>query len=603
MQDTHGVVPGSSGCAKSGDGGGRLAARRRITERGGLPGATARDVHHPSALATRIEVDARRPSKAELEGRVTDVVRERGATGAVTPMTAQPVPTRAATWTGAVRWDLVFGAGLAVVFVHAALLPLSDIDLPMHLAVGSWIARHHAVPRVEPFAWTRPGAPYFAYSWLVELGAYELLSRVGPLGPHLLHAVIVTAAVAVMVPLGRALGWRPFTTFIVAVLHFVVLTRLTPALRPQATLFALVPLSWIGAAWLERGGRRWSALALMFAASALAAASHILFPLVAAPVLLLAAGERGGVRRAAWAAAAVGAGWLCSPYALAWPAVFRLNFAPNLLFRYPTGIEEYQPGFIAAPVFGALLAVIPWAAAAGRRVDRRLAALAALWVIGLLGFAHAEKALIVWWLVSLPLVGMAAGRLPEPRRARRAWAAALAPVVVVGLMAAEHLLLGGAIRAREGGVDTRTLPGRRAETAEPAAAWLEAHARPARRARLFTTFNYGSYLTWRLPRYSASIDSRTIFPDSVAAPEAMVVRAYAGSPLGPWREADVAVVPPRYPVAAALGAAPDWVRLPAPGPLGVWARRAWWDSVRTSASSQPPVRSTARSRAASAPAG
>lgn len=512
---------------------------------------------------------------------MTDVVRERGAMGAMAPMAAQPAPSRAVTRTAAVRWDLVLGVGLAVVFLHAALLPLSDIDLPMHLAVGEWIARHHAVPRVEPFAWTRAGAPYFAYSWLVELVAYELLAHVGPLGPHLLHAVIVTAAVAVMVPLGRSLGWRPFTTFIVAVLHFVVLTRLTPALRPQATLFALVPLSWTGAAWLERGGRRSRALALMFAASALAAASHILFPLTAAPVLVLAAGERGGVRRAAWAAAAVGAGWLCSPYALAWPAVFRLNFAPNLLFRYPTGIDEYQPGFIAAPLFGALLALVPLAAAAGRRVDRRMAALAALWLVGLLGFAHAEKALIVWWLASLPLVGLAAELVPEPTRAGRAWGAALAPVVVVGLMAVEHLLLGGAIRAREGSVATRTLPGEWAEAAEPAAAWLAAHARPPHRARLFTAFNYGSYLTWRLPRYSASIDSRTIFPDSVAAPEAMAVRAFAGHPLGPWRAADVAVVPRGYPVAAALARSEDWMRLPAPGRLGVWARRAWWDSVRT----------------------
>ena len=44
---------------------------------------------------------------------------------------------------------------------------------------------------------------------------------------------------------------------------------------------------------------------------------------------------------------------------------------------------------------------------------------------------------------------------------------------------------------------------------------------------MFTEFNWGSELTWRLPGYSMSIDGRTIFPDSVALDFASADRAPA----------------------------------------------------------------------------
>ncbi|HEY9516264.1 MAG TPA: hypothetical protein VIQ74_11345, partial [Gemmatimonadaceae bacterium] len=100
---------------------------------------------------------------------------------------------RIAEWRQALggRWAVaVLALYLAIVFVLAALMPLADPDLPMHLAVGEWIAQHHAFPFVEPFAWTRVGAPYFAYSWLVEVSAYELLAALGPAGLHLLYGFI-----------------------------------------------------------------------------------------------------------------------------------------------------------------------------------------------------------------------------------------------------------------------------------------------------------------------------------------------------------------------------------------------------------------------------
>lgn len=502
------------------------------------------------------------------------------------------------------HWVAILALYLAIVFVLAALMPLDDIDLPMHLAIGEWIARHHAVPFTEPFAWTRMGAPYFAYSWLMQVGAYGLLAVLGPAGLHLLYAAVACAGVLAIAAMGRAEGWRPWPTLLLAAIHFVVLTRVTPSLRPQVTLYALVPLAWAATSWLRAERERASPwpLVILFVAGALAANTHLLFALTGAPVFVLFVDAPARRRRALFAALAVVAGWLCSPYALAWPEVFRLNFAPNPLFRYPSPISEYQPGFSVSPVIGAFLALAPWFAAgspllaaagvAATRVHRRWLALAALWLVGLMAFSHVEKAITIWWLVSLPLVGATLSRIPDPRSPVRA-RVRLSVLAAIGLLlCAEHGVLGRSLREREGNAITRTLPGRWSMAVEPLAAWLQAHARPAPRARLFTTFNYGSYLTWRLPAYSASIDSRTIFPDSVAAPEAYVINAFGGRELGPWRSADVAIVPLHYSVAALLDSAAGWERLALPdsgrarrSQLGLWARRAWWDSVRVDAGS------------------
>src|SRR5512146_2340368 len=64
------------------------------------------------------------------------------------------------------RWEIASFAIL--LFITGFALPFADPDLSIHLATGEWIVRHHAVPFVEPFAWTRPGAPFQAYSWAIE---------------------------------------------------------------------------------------------------------------------------------------------------------------------------------------------------------------------------------------------------------------------------------------------------------------------------------------------------------------------------------------------------------------------------------------------------
>jgi hypothetical protein len=82
---------------------------------------------------------------------------------------------------------------------------------------------------------------------------------------------------------------------------------------------------------------------------------------------------------------------------------------------------------------------------------------------------------------------------------------------------------------------------------------------------------------------SVSIDGRTIFPDSAALPDAFADHGVAH--YGPWRSADLAIVPVTYPVAALLDGDTAWTRIgtAAPAPwapdaprAGLWVRDAWW---------------------------
>jgi hypothetical protein len=126
------------------------------------------------------------------------------------------------------------------------------------------------------------------------------------------------------------------------------------------------------------------------------------------------------------------------------------------------------------------------------------------------------------------------------------------------------------------------LPSLKAFAAEPAASWLETHVTIPAGTRLLTTFNYGSYLKWRLPALSESIDSRGVFPDSAALPDVPTTGAQRS--VGPWRSADVAVVPVTYPVATLLDGDTGWRRIGtaeaapwgrgAPR-VGLWLREAW----------------------------
>jgi hypothetical protein len=290
------------------------------------------------------------------------------------------------------------------------------------------------------------------------------------------------------------------------------------------------------------------------------------------------------------------AGWFTSPYSLSWLAVFRHNFGANILYRPPSAITELQPGFVTllypspspmSAIVAAML-MVPWLASQ-YTLSRRERVMAGLyWALGLVLFGYAVRLFLIWWLLAIVPAGWAIAQLTRrtderpPRFALR----------ILALAACVVILTAEVVRTREqwaleGDVVHRTLPSYGALPAERLAAWVDSNVATDAHARLMTSFTFGSYLTWRLPGYSASIDSRGTFPDSVSAAEAVVGAADRDVPLGPWRSADVAILPVRFRAAAALDTAAGWRRMAtAPGDLvardsaALWVSDAWWSRFK-----------------------
>ena len=482
------------------------------------------------------------------------------------------------------HWNLWACGGLLLLFLMGLSAPLADIDLPMHLATGAWIVHHHGVPYVEPFAWTRLGAPYYAYSWLPEITYYFLYAHGGPLALRVLHGLTFAAGGVAMLWLGRVAGWRAWTAVLMAFLSILPQFLVAPFLRPQTLLFPTVILAWgIGLRILQSDRPAlWGALLLLVAA--VAANSHLLFPLTALPLAIAISRDRIPVRRGALVFAALLCGWLLGPYGLQWVDVFRLNFGHNVLFSYPSPIAEFVPGFRAAvlspgeALVAALLAIVPFAVPSESLSIRERAVFVSLWLVGLFGFGLASRALVVWFITTLPLLALALERFSPPRvPIRRVMLLTMASLPI--LLSLRLLLLERELGA---GIASPAAP-----SVEPLASWLDHHVRDGVRRRMLTSFDYGSYLTWRLPGYSMSIDGRTIFPDSVAAPDAYRVAGDRSFEVGPWRSADMAILPLHFPTAAVLDTASGWVRVDTvpegprvPVSTGLWSRRALLEAER-----------------------
>jgi hypothetical protein len=280
----------------------------------------------------------------------------------------------------------------------------------------------------------------------------------------------------------------------------------------------------------------------------------------------------------------------------------------------PSGIGEYQPGFQGiisgwdgSTAVAVLLTFLPWIVAI--RLDARARALyGLLWVAGLALFAVAVRSIIVWWLVMIPVSGLALSMLRTPslavvRTAQRAVVLAVFVLIAIaGLESREDPAL------RAGDMSLRYLPSVNAKSIEPLAHWLDCNVRRSVGGRLVTMFNYGGYVPWRLPYLSESIDGRTIFPDSVARPETYVIAHSRDLPLQPWRTADLAIFPVSFPVAAVLDSARGWHRVAMTsqlaGParmIGLWVTEKWWS--RAGASPLPrhvlPIMQSLEPRAAS----
>lgn len=88
---------------------------------------------------------------------------------------SNPRPISQSSWL--FSWPLIVGVLVYLYVLYGGSALLNDGDTFWHIATGQWILQHGAVPSVDPFSHTMPGAPWTAHEWLSEVllaGAHQL---------------------------------------------------------------------------------------------------------------------------------------------------------------------------------------------------------------------------------------------------------------------------------------------------------------------------------------------------------------------------------------------------------------------------------------------
>jgi hypothetical protein len=73
-----------------------------------------------------------------------------------------------------------------------------DPDVWWHLETGQYISEHTSVPRLDPFSYTRGGAPWVAHEWLADLLLFRIQGIAGWGAVIVFFAAIVTASFFVL---------------------------------------------------------------------------------------------------------------------------------------------------------------------------------------------------------------------------------------------------------------------------------------------------------------------------------------------------------------------------------------------------------------------
>jgi hypothetical protein len=146
----------------------------------------------------------------------------------------------------ALPWLLVFAFAVSL-----SLQRIRTFDYWWHLRTGQLIAETGAVPKVDPYTYTVPGAPWIDIHWLHQLGLHGLYSLGG-------HAAVVWGKAALVLALLGLLGTigyrreRPFVTaFALALMLMVACDRIMP--RPELPTFVCLAAVL---ALLDRHARR-----------------------------------------------------------------------------------------------------------------------------------------------------------------------------------------------------------------------------------------------------------------------------------------------------------------------------------------------------------
>ncbi|MCX5797377.1 MAG: hypothetical protein NTY77_17945 [Elusimicrobia bacterium] len=447
----------------------------------------------------------------------------------------------------------------------ACLKPVTDPDLPWHLASARWMLEHRAVPRADVFSWTRGGRPWVDFEWCAQLALHGLDRLGGEPAVWLFKSLAFFALLLCLALLLRR--WAVPDAWLAAALPPAALT-FVPYFNYRPEIFSLF-LCLGQLALLEElraGERPWPAapvLALQAAGYALWANLHGAFPLGIVLCLLYATeGGRSG-RLALAQAAAAAAGTLANPYGPKLYTVFLQHAKDWMLLR------NYIVEWADIELFD-----LPNLPHLGIILFSFLAALAAVWQRVLLPRAHlgvlvvsglfcsgAFRHSVYIPLLLLPLALKTCLRLEAGLWGRRArWSLAAGILLFTVHADAKLVKLLPLLRAPRGENDS-----------VPAGAvrFLKGERKTLAKLKFFNSWNCGGYLDYNLyPDYQVFLDGRYLFTDMLpelenADNDPAAWRRYAdrfglevvlfsldrpryrldSAKAGPWRPFDVLAMP------------------------------------------------------------
>ena len=134
----------------------------------------------------------------------------------------------------------VFFIVLILCLFLMTLRPISDPDFWWHLRTGQLIVQTNTIPHMDPFSYTRVGAPWITHEWLSELLIYALF-RLGSYGLLIFTFSIIITAAFLLTYLRCPAETRPYVAGF-ALLLGAVATAPTWGVRPQMISLFLTSL-------------------------------------------------------------------------------------------------------------------------------------------------------------------------------------------------------------------------------------------------------------------------------------------------------------------------------------------------------------------------
>lgn len=125
---------------------------------------------------------------------------------------------------------------------------LGDANIGLQIRTGDWIRSARALPSTDPFSYTHPDRPWYAWEWLFDVAASLWHSAFGLSGIAVAAAAMISISFALtyLHAVRRAGGWiiptaLTFLAVVPAAIHMLA--------RPHLVTWCLVPLSMM---WIHR---------------------------------------------------------------------------------------------------------------------------------------------------------------------------------------------------------------------------------------------------------------------------------------------------------------------------------------------------------------